>query len=160
MGSSENPPKPAAPPRRAMTKCHALFKPNVQRSARTSSPIELDFCERTSMKEVGLVPRYRVIKVGRPISIDDLRASSGPRGRKPNPRDEELRRLVRDVNDGPEDQVIPWTLGAQKVATARLAANKVIRELGLPVYVATHRAHPGVLLFSRQPITRRGRRPA
>lgn len=104
------------------------------------------------------MPRYRILNVGKPISINDLRASSGPRGRKPNPRDEELRRLVREVSTGPEDQVVPWQLGDHKVATARLAANKVIRELELPVYVATHRAHPGVLLFSRQPISNRRRR--
>jgi hypothetical protein len=91
------------------------------------------------------------------MSIDDLRASHGSRGRKPNPRDEELKLLIKDVSEGPETQVVPWELGDQKVATARLAANKLIRQLGLEVYVATHRAHPGVLLFSRQPISRRRR---
>jgi len=104
------------------------------------------------------VARYNVIKVGKPMSIDDLRKSPAPRGRKPNPRDEELKLLVREVSVGPESQVIPWELGNQKVATARLAANKVIKSLGVPVYVSTHRGHPGVLLFSRQPISGRQRK--
>jgi hypothetical protein len=104
------------------------------------------------------VARYNVLKVGKPISIDDLRKSPAPRGRKPNPRDEELKLLVREVSVGPESQVIPWELGGQKVATARLAANKVIKQLGVPVYVSTHRSHPGVLLFSRQPVSGRQRR--
>ena len=102
--------------------------------------------------------RYNVIKVGKPMSIDDLRKSPAPRGRKPNARDEELKLLVREVSVGPESQVIPWELGKQKVATARLAANKVIKQLGVPVYVSTHRSHPGVLLFSRQAISGRQRR--
>ena len=104
--------------------------------------------------------RYNVIKVGKPLSMDDLRKSNAPSGRKPNPRDEELKLLAREVSVGPESQVIPWELGAQKVATARLAANKVIKQLGVPVYVSTHRAHPGVLLFSRQPISARKRKGA
>ena len=102
------------------------------------------------------MPRYNVIKVGKPLNIEDLRKPSG--GRKPNPRDEELKLLVREVSVGPESQVIPWTLGDQKVATARLAANRVIKQLDLPVFVATHRSHPGVLLFSRQPLSARKRR--
>jgi hypothetical protein len=112
----------------------------------------------TKVKERSSVARYNVIKVGKPLSIDDLRKSAAPSGRKPNPRDEELKLLVREVSVGPESQVIPWELGKQKVATARLAANKVIKQLGLPVFVATHRSHPGVLLFSRQPLSARKRR--
>ena len=104
--------------------------------------------------------RYNILKVGKPMSIDDLKKSPTPRGRKPNPRDEELKLLVREVSVGPESQVIPWELGKQKVATARLAANKVIKQLDVPVYVSTHRGHPGVLLFSRQPISGRQRRGA
>lgn len=104
--------------------------------------------------------RYNVIKVGKPLSIDDLRGTAVPSGRKPNPRDEELKLLVREVSVGPESQVIPWELGSQKVATARLAANKVIKQVGLPVFVATHRSHPGALLFSRQPLSARKRRGA
>ena len=106
------------------------------------------------------MPRYNVIKVGRPMNIEDLRKAPSVSGRKPNPRDEELKLLIREVSVGPESQVIPWELGAQKVATARLAANKVIKLLGVPVYVATHRAHPGVLLFSRQPISARRHKSA
>ena len=78
--------------------------------------------------------RYSILKVGKAMSIEDLRKSPAPRGRKPNPRDEELKLLVREVSVGPESQVIPWELGNQKVATARLAANKVIKQLGVPVY--------------------------
>lgn len=104
--------------------------------------------------------RYSVIKVGKPMNIDDLRRSPVPGGRKPSPRDEDLKLLVREVSVGPESQVLPWELGDQKVATTRLAANKVIKQLGLPVYVSTHRAHPGVLLFSRQPISARKRKGA
>lgn len=106
------------------------------------------------------MPRYNVIKVGKPMNIEDLRKAPTPSGRKPNPRDEELKLLIREVSVGPESQVIPWELGDQKVATARLAANKVIKQLGVPVYVATHRSHPGVLLFSRQPISARRRKGA
>ena len=47
--------------------------------------------------------RYNVIKVGKPLSIDDLRGSAAPSGRKPNPRDEELKLLVRGSEQASED---------------------------------------------------------
>jgi hypothetical protein len=99
------------------------------------------------------VAKYKVIKVGKPFSIEDLKKTAVPRGRQPNPRDEELKLLITEVGAGPESQVIPWELGDQKVATARLAANRIIRQLGAQVYVSTHRAFPGSLLFSRQPMS-------
>ncbi len=102
--------------------------------------------------------RYKVIRIGKPLSIEDLKKSNPPRGRKPNPRDEELRLLVNEVSVGPESQVIPWELGDQKVTTARMAANRIIKSMGAHVYVATHRDHPGTLLFSRQPLSARAHR--
>lgn len=102
--------------------------------------------------------RYRIIKVGKPLNVDDLKKAGKPRGRQPKPRDEELKLLVNEVSVGPESQVIPWELGGQKVATARVAANRIIKQLDARVYVSTHRDHPGVLLFSRQPLTARARR--
>ena len=44
------------------------------------------------------MPRYTVIKVGKPMNIEDLRKAPTPSGRKPNPRDEELKLLVREVS--------------------------------------------------------------
>ena len=82
--------------------------------------------------------KFKVIKVGKPFSIADLKSATKPRGRQPNPRDEELKLLVSEVGAGPESQVIPWELGDQKVATARLAANRIIKQLGAQVYVSTH----------------------
>lgn len=102
--------------------------------------------------------KYRVIKVGRPFSIDDLKKKEASSGRRPNARDEELKLLVNEIAAGPESQVIPWELGDQKVATARVAANRVIKQLGAPVYVSTHRAYPGTLLLSRQPVSARARK--
>ena len=102
--------------------------------------------------------RFKVIKVGKALSIDELRKAKTPRGRRPNPRDAELRLLVNEVSAGSESQVIPWEYGDLKVATARLAANKVIKQMDASVYVGTHRDHPGMLLFSRQPLSKRARR--
>lgn len=102
--------------------------------------------------------KFKVIKVGKPLNIEDLKKTAKARGREPNPRDEELKLLVNEVSAGPESQVIPWVLGNQKVATARLAANRIIKYLGAQVYVSTHREYPGMLLFSRQPVSARAKR--
>lgn len=102
--------------------------------------------------------RFKVIKVGKPLSIDELSRTRSPRGRKANPRDAELRLLVNEVSAGSESQVLPWEYGDLKVATARLAANKVIKQMDASVYVGTHRDHPGMLLFSRRPLSNRARR--
>jgi hypothetical protein len=102
--------------------------------------------------------RYKVLKVGRPLNIEELKNSPRRRGRTANPRDEELKVLINEVSAGPESQVIPWELGTQKVATARVAANKVIKGLEARVYVSTHRDYPGALLFSRQPLSGRAKR--
>jgi hypothetical protein len=104
------------------------------------------------------VPKYSVIKVGKPLSVDDLKKKATPRGRKPSPRDEELARLVNEVSVGPESQVIPWEYDG-KAATARLAANRVIKQVGAKVYVSSRPDYPGQLLFSRVPLSgRQGRR--
>lgn len=102
--------------------------------------------------------RFKIIKVGRPLDIANLKKTAKPRGRRLNPRDEELKLLVNEIGAGPESQVIPWELGDQKVATARLAANRIIKQLGAQVYVSTHREHPGTLLFSRQPLSARAKK--
>jgi hypothetical protein len=104
------------------------------------------------------VAKYNVIKVGKPLSVDDLKKKAAPRGRKPSPRDEDLAKLVNEVSVGPESQVIPWEYDG-KSATARLAANRVIKQLGAKVYVSSRPDYPGQLLFSRVPLSgRQGRR--
>ena len=102
--------------------------------------------------------KYTVIKVGRPLNIDDLRKKPAPPGRKPNPRDEDLVKLVNEVVTGPESQVLPWEFDG-KPATARLAATRVVKRLGSEVYVSSRRDYPGVLFFSRMPLSaRQGRK--
>jgi hypothetical protein len=98
--------------------------------------------------------KYTTIKVGKPLSLDDLKKKPSPRGRKANPRDEDLARLVNEVSVGPASQVIPWTYGG-KAPTARLAANRAIKVSGATVYVSSRADMPGILLFSRVPLTGR-----
>jgi len=101
---------------------------------------------------------YKVIKVGKLLKVDDLKRKRAPRGRQPNPRDEDLAKLVNEVSTGPVSDVIPWVYEG-KPATARLAAVKVIRASGAKVYVSSRPDYPGVLLFSRVPLSgRQGRR--
>jgi hypothetical protein len=49
-------------------------------------------------------------------------------------------------------------LGTEKLATARAAANRAIKRLDAKVSVGVHRELPNTLLFSRSPISRRGRK--
>jgi hypothetical protein len=102
---------------------------------------------------------YKAIKVGKPLNVDDLKRKQAPRGRKPNPRDEDLAKLVNEVSVGPSSQVIPWQYEG-KAATARLAANKVIKASDLPVYVSSRGDMPGVLLFSKIPLSGRQKKRA
>jgi hypothetical protein len=102
--------------------------------------------------------KYTVIKVGKPFSIDELRRSRTVR--RVNPRDAEIEKLVNEVSAGPESSVWPWDLGTAKLATARAAANRVIKRLNAKVSVGVHRDHPNTLLFSRSAISRRGRKKA
>ena len=102
---------------------------------------------------------YKTIKVGKPLNVDDLKKKQAPRGRKPNPRDEDLAKLVNEVSVGPASQVIPWHYEG-KPATARLAANKVIKASGANVYVSSRGDMPGVLLFSKVPLSGRQRKKA
>jgi hypothetical protein len=97
---------------------------------------------------------FKVIKVGKPINLDDLKKKSAPRARLTNPRDEDLLRLVNEVSVGAASQVLPWHFEG-KAATARAAATKVIRASGAKVYVSSRPDMPGVLLFSRVPLTGR-----
>jgi len=55
---------------------------------------------------------------------------------------------------GPLSDVIPWEY-EDKPATARAAANKVIKASGASVYVSSRPDHPGTLLFSRVPLSGR-----
>jgi hypothetical protein len=48
--------------------------------------------------------------------------------------------------------------GAQKAASARAAANKVVKASGAAVYVSSRPDLPGVLLFSRVPLSGRQRK--
>jgi hypothetical protein len=102
----------------------------------------------------GTVTVYKAIKVGKPLKVDDLKRKPAPRGRQPSPRDVELARLVNEVSVGASSDVIPWHYES-KPATARAAANKVIKASGASVYVSSRPDHPGVLLFSRVPLSGR-----
>jgi len=97
---------------------------------------------------------FKTIKVGKPLNLDDLKKKFAPRARLTNPRDEDLLRLVNEVSVGAASQVLPWHFEG-KAATARAAANKVVKASGAAVYVSSRPDMPGVLLFSRVPL--RGR---
>src|SRR5450631_3154725 len=98
--------------------------------------------------------KFTTIKVGKPLNLDDLKKKAAPRGRRANPRDEDLMRLVNEVSVGPASQVLPWHFDG-KAATARAAATKVLKVSGAKVYVSSRPDMPGVLLFSRVPLTGR-----
>ena len=98
--------------------------------------------------------KFSTIKVGRPLNLDDLKRKSTPRGHQLSPRDEDLARLVNEVSVGPASQVLPWHFEG-KAATARAAASKVIKGTGATVYVSSRPDMPGVLLFSRVPLSGR-----
>jgi hypothetical protein len=98
--------------------------------------------------------QFKTIKVGKALNLDDLKKKASPRARKANPRDEDLARLVNEVSVGPTSQVLPWHYDG-KAATARAAASKVLKASGTDVYVSSRPDMPGVLLFSRVPLTGR-----
>ncbi len=99
--------------------------------------------------------KFTTIKVGKPLNLEDLERKPTPRGgRYVSPRDEDLLRLVNEVSVGAASQVLPWHYDG-KAATARTAANKVIKAAGATVYVSSRPDMPGVLLFSRVPLTDR-----
>ncbi len=97
---------------------------------------------------------FTTIKVGKPLNLDDLKRKSTPRGHRLSPRDEDLTRLVNEVSVGPASQVLPWHFDG-KAATARMAANRVVKAAGTTVYVSSRPDMPGVLLFSRVPLSGR-----
>jgi len=98
---------------------------------------------------------FTTIKVGKPLNLDDLKKKkSVPRARLTNPRDVDLLRLVNEVSVGAASQVLPWHYDG-KAATARAAATKVIKASGASVYVSSRPDMPGVLLFSRVPLSGR-----
>ncbi len=101
------------------------------------------------------MPAYKAIKVGKALNLDDLKRQSAPRGREASPRDVELAKLVNEVAAGPQSAVVPWEYAPTKVATARLAANRIIKNSGLVVYASTRPDYPGVILFSRVPLNAR-----
>ena len=104
--------------------------------------------------------KFTTIKVGKPLNLDDLKRKPTPRGHRTNPRDEDLARLVNEVSVGAASQVLPWHYEG-KAATARAAASKVIKAAGAAVYVSSRPDMPGVLLFSRVPLTgRQGKKKA
>ncbi len=98
--------------------------------------------------------KFATIKVGQPLNLDDLKRKPTPRGHRTNPRDEDLTKLVNEVSVGAASQVLPWHYEG-KAATARVAATKVIKGTGAKVYVSSRPDMPGVLLFSRVPLTGR-----
>lgn len=104
--------------------------------------------------------KYNILKVGKPFSIDELRRPRTVRRGRVSPRDAEIEKLVNEVSAGPESSVWPWDLGTAKLATARAAANRVIKRLGAKVSVGVHRDHPNKLLFSRTAFRKRSRRKA
>jgi hypothetical protein len=97
---------------------------------------------------------FKTIKVGKPLNLDDLKKKAAPRGHQVSPRDQDLARLVNEVSVGPTSQVLPWHFDG-KAATARAAANKVLRASGAAVYVSSRSNMPGLLLFSRVPLSGR-----
>lgn len=101
--------------------------------------------------------KYRFIKVGPPFNRDELRVARITT-RKVNPRDSDIERLVNEVSASPESLVWPWDLGTAKLATGRAAANRIIKRLDAKVSVGVHRDYPNTLLFSRTPLSKRGRR--
>lgn len=98
--------------------------------------------------------KFNTIKVGKPLNLEDLKRKPTPRGQRTNPRDEDLARLVNEVSVGAASQVLPWHYEG-KAATARAAASKVVKSTGATVYVSSRPDMPGVLLFSRVPLTGR-----
>src|ERR1019366_6113522 len=98
--------------------------------------------------------KFTTIKVGKPLNLDDLKKKPRPRGHRANPRDADLERLVNEVSVGAASQVLPWHFDG-KAATARAAANKVVKATAATVYVSSRPDMPGVLLFSRVPLSGR-----
>jgi hypothetical protein len=98
--------------------------------------------------------KFTSIKVGKPLNLDDLKRKSTPRGHRLNPRDADLARLVNEVSVGAASQVLPWHYDG-KAATARAAATKVVKAAAATVYVSSRPDMPGVLLFSRVPLSGR-----
>jgi hypothetical protein len=101
-----------------------------------------------------LMTAYKALKIEKALNVEDLKKTPAPRGRKPKPRDVELEKLVTEVAAGPRSQVIPWRYDG-KPATARLAARKAVERSGLEVFVSSRPDHPGLLLFSRVPLSGR-----
>jgi hypothetical protein len=97
---------------------------------------------------------YKALKIEKALNLDDLKKTPAPRLRKAKPRDVELDKLVTEVAAGPKSQVIPWRYEG-KPPTARLAARKAIDRSGLEVFVSSRPDHPGLLLFSRVPLSGR-----
>jgi hypothetical protein len=101
------------------------------------------------------MPTYKTIKVEKAIALDDLLRKPAPRVRERNPRDVELEKLVHEVAAGVTSQVTPWRYEPAKTATARLAINRAIKQTGLEVFASTRPDHPGVILLSRVPLSKR-----
>ena len=97
---------------------------------------------------------FKVIKVGKPLNLDDLKKKASPRQHHVSPRDEDLAKLVNEVSVGAASQVLPWHFEGT-AATARAAASKVIKASGAAVFVSSRPDMPGALLFSRVPLSRR-----
>ena len=102
---------------------------------------------------------YKAIKVEKELSLEELQRKPASRGRTQSPRDLELQRLVKDVAAGPRSRVVPWRFEPTKPATARLAAKNAIKSAGLDgsVFASSRPDHPGLLLFSRVPLSNRQR---
>src|ERR1700751_6119251 len=97
---------------------------------------------------------YKALKIEKALSVDELKKTPAPRVRKAKPREGELERLVTEVAAGPKSQVIPWRFDG-KAPTARMAARNAIKRSGLEVFVSSRPDHPGLLLFSRVPLSGR-----
>ena len=63
--------------------------------------------------------KFTTIKVGQPLSLDDLKRKPAPRGHRLNPRDEDLARLVNEVSVGAVSQVLPWHYDGKAARTRR-----------------------------------------
>ena len=102
----------------------------------------------------GAMTTYKAIKVEKPLSVEDLMKKPTPRGRQASPRDVDSIGSLKEVAAGPRSQVLPWRFDG-KPPTARLAAKKAIERSGLEVFVEQPRTSPGLLLFSRVPLSGR-----
>jgi hypothetical protein len=132
-----------------------MTRPKVFSMKRADHGIRITYGKSRQQSMGGsCVARFATIKVGQPLSLEDLRRKPTPRVRRSNPRDKDLAKLVTEVSLGASSQVLSWHFDG-KAATAPAAATKVIKASSATVFVSSRPDMPGVLLFSRVPLSGR-----